>query len=1200
MLLVISAFSQSEIWGVKYHAGAKNGGVLFSIDSATSQIITHHRFENPNYQTNGALMPPFYDEEEELWLIAESDRILIYHPTIDLIESIDYGANKSEYAHIRGRIHKGNSQKYYILNQYGILQIDLFTKEIKLIENQYDYSYPDRGADFCQVGQKLYWMQQSYNSTELLILSLDLGNDSIELLFHREQEIDLYGKLNYLNGKLYGTYESDVTTIFSFNPTNRSFVVEKEIPREVFRCTTGLQLANNQKLYFGGLDGSYVFNKQLASYNPANDNFAICANYLDYFGQNMSSSFFAFDDEGFYLQFSGTGQVTANILRYTFDSDTLIEVIPNNIYGNFTSHEPNKVFTIQIKSTHPSGQYLFDYNLLTGEVDTLKKLTTPKFEDGMYPGKIIQIENGFIIGKTDRGGIFSGIYYDYVNNSKGVIFQFDPELKKYKVLIDIHSIFRKYESPDIFKDVGNHFLLQLRNIYNNKDYHLFRVNAETLQIDSIGVMPKGTCYQESATEFYIFDKDFLIKYHTSGEYDTLFHFDEFELLQILKSNSEYLVLETWHREDYDHYEFQIQKFYLDGNRLVLDKILNMPKEYDDGDPCRIARVMMTADSNLVGIIGEYTGETRHSRLVKYNMNNDEIQTLRRISTQGPGDYNYSLDLIFHDDYYQTGNVFSLNFRSPGNNGRLDLLDFENDTILFCDVMEEMTIGYDCEESSCGYKYMTLFRPTAKSFMWTGKVSTDWFTADNWQFSQVPDTNSSVYIKGLTPYDPVIDTVVKTNRLIINEDAKLIINENGSLSCKNLINSGKILVQGNENSRASLILSQASDTSGTEIYSYHQHQFINQVFSVPSKMNAIYENDQFQLLNYSDGGWNTVSDFPYSHPPSSALDIFSNDSSFVFYGPFNFENKSLQIPQLNQPTLYPLPNPYPSSINWNKVNLSSLTHKAFYYFNEKDSSFSAYVDGLGTHSSLIRPLDAFWVWSSGAEGVQLDQTAKVHEAEFDYESNNKTFVSLQVVGAKGQDETIIGFNEQASFEFDPEFDAFKFVKTTQQAPHIFTKADENLLSVNQLPDTAALDLFVLAGYNGRFNIHLDEKNNIDFLVLEDLIWNTRTDLLQDDYSFDYFESDGQYPFKLYFEPWALEPLEDVDINMYYYPEFLVVNSRKQVDYAEITFYDLAGRAALEFQESHFIHLQKAINLPGGHYIVQFRSGEVVLNRKVLVR
>ena len=146
----------------------------------------------------------------------------------------------------------------------------------------------------------------------------------------------------------------------------------------------------------------------------------------------------------------------------------------------------------------------------------------------------------------------------------------------------------------------------------------------------------------------------------------------------------------------------------------------------------------------------------------------------------------------------------------------------------------------------------------------------------------------------------------------------------------------------------------------------------------------------------------------------------------------------------------------------------------------------------------------------------------------------------------------------------------------------------------------MDLSVKAKTDGTYKISIPSHTGFDFVVLEDLIWNKRIDLLKEDYSFDYFTSDDNYPFKLYFKPWALEPVEEADIDIYYYPENLVIRSRKQIEYAEITFYDLAGRVAYEFHEGNFFHIEKPISLPVGHYIVQLRSNDLVINRKVLVR
>lgn len=212
---------------------------------------------------------------------------------------------------------------------------------------------------------------------------------------------------------------------------------------------------------------------------------------------------------------------------------------------------------------------------------------------------------------------------------------------------------------------------------------------------------------------------------------------------------------------------------------------------------------------------------------------------------------------------------------------------------------------------------------------------------------------------------------------------------------------------------------------------------------------------------------------------------------------------------------------------------------------------------------------------------------------------KNKLIIKASGAGGEDLTHISFNPNATAALDKEYDAFKVILSVNNRPVIFTWADTNKLSVNQLPDTTMLDMAVLVGIGGTYGISIDENVNFDFVVLEDLILGTRTNLLEEDYSFEYFISDGNYPFKLYFKEWALEPLEEADVHMYFYLDRLTVSSRKQVKNAQITFYDLVGRVVLEFNEQDFFDLEKQVDIPAGHYIVQFRSGDVVENLKIFV-
>jgi len=213
---------------------------------------------------------------------------------------------------------------------------------------------------------------------------------------------------------------------------------------------------------------------------------------------------------------------------------------------------------------------------------------------------------------------------------------------------------------------------------------------------------------------------------------------------------------------------------------------------------------------------------------------------------------------------------------------------------------------------------------------------------------------------------------------------------------------------------------------------------------------------------------------------------------------------------------------------------------------------------------------------------------------------KNLLIIKAEGLGGTDRTSISFSPHATSGYDKEVDQLKILLSNLKRPQIFTYADDFLIAHNILPDTNTLDLGVVVSDHGTYTLSIERSIGFDYLILEDLIWERKVNLLKEEYTFEYFTSDGNYPFKLYFSDWAIQPLEESDIEIYYYPENIVINSRKQVHFAEITFYDLAGRIAFKFQEEDFFRIERPIALPTGHYIVQLRSNNLIINKKILVR
>lgn len=234
-------------------------------------------------------------------------------------------------------------------------------------------------------------------------------------------------------------------------------------------------------------------------------------------------------------------------------------------------------------------------------------------------------------------------------------------------------------------------------------------------------------------------------------------------------------------------------------------------------------------------------------------------------------------------------------------------------------------------------------------------------------------------------------------------------------------------------------------------------------------------------------------------------------------------------------------------------------------------------------------------------AQFGEVAKHQQEEYlNHDSLTKNILVIRAEGPGGSDQTKISFNPFATAGYDKDMDHLKIILANSRRPQIFTFADTFLISTNLLPDTSMLDMAIQVSDNGIYTVGIERNIGFDYLVLEDLIWEKKINLLEGDYSFEYFKSDGYYPFKLYFSEWAIQPIEESDIEIYYYPERLVVRSKKQVGSAEINIFDLAGRKSLTFKEKNFFFIEKPIPLPTGHYIVQLRSGELMVHKKILVR
>lgn len=130
----------------------------------------------------------------------------------------------------------------------------------------------------------------------------------------------------------------------------------------------------------------------------------------------------------------------------------------------------------------------------------------------------------------------------------------------------------------------------------------------------------------------------------------------------------------------------------------------------------------------------------------------------------------------------------------------------------------------------------------------------------------------------------------------------------------------------------------------------------------------------------------------------------------------------------------LPNPYPSSIDWDDVDLgsASLTTNAV-YLRTAFGTYATYVQGAGT--STGHPLGAgwtgeiaigqsYWVVANGSGSIFYEEADKTNNTRFVRKKTAKDYVRIRLMRDSLSDDVIVQFREEATLDRDVRFDAIK--------------------------------------------------------------------------------------------------------------------------------------------------------------------------------
>ncbi|MBN2664267.1 MAG: T9SS type A sorting domain-containing protein, partial [Bacteroidales bacterium] len=406
-------------------------------------------------------------------------------------------------------------------------------------------------------------------------------------------------------------------------------------------------------------------------------------------------------------------------------------------------------------------------------------------------------------------------------------------------------------------------------------------------------------------------------------------------------------------------------------------------------------------------------------------------------------------------------------------------------------------------------------------VWTGDVSTDWFTDANWGRGFVPDGScEGGFGRNVTIPDvsstsgnfPVIAGVANCDDFTVDAGANVKIAPGGALTvCGTMTNNGGnagVVLLSDATGDGSLIHSNTGVVGTVQKYipgtRYH---YIGSPVIAATTTGIGVNTTQFYKWD-ATMHWNGMGGDPYGTP--STIDYapwgttysgnLDNGTGYAYYhetqtlqfvGEINVGDYNLTLFDESGNTVDPnqgwnlISNPYASAIDWDLVVSAGWDNDvegAIYMFDDDGSGYQTnyryYIPGaVGSINYGIGTQDAtqsipvgqgFFVKAAkDNKPLALKAADRAHASQAFYK-NNRSYNNLMRLNVSTQnysDELVVRLLEDATFEYDGLLDARKLIPTNPLIPQIFAISDQgNNMAITSLPmytDTSNVMLCVVA-------------------------------------------------------------------------------------------------------------------------------------------
>jgi autotransporter-associated beta strand protein len=317
----------------------------------------------------------------------------------------------------------------------------------------------------------------------------------------------------------------------------------------------------------------------------------------------------------------------------------------------------------------------------------------------------------------------------------------------------------------------------------------------------------------------------------------------------------------------------------------------------------------------------------------------------------------------------------------------------------------------------------------------------------------------------------------------------------------------------------------------------------------------------------------------------------------------------------------LGNPFPSAIDWDLVSKGSGMDGALYYYDNGPPRYRYYValtggigNALNGGSRYIPAMQGFMVHAktTGTKTITMDNGDRVHQGMDTYYKNAQltdNVLNISVEGNNSRDDARVCFYDQATTNFDGDFDAYKIFSYSTSIPELYSVTPDNTnVSINTLPLSqmyGTVQLGFIPGTAGNFTFTADGISNFPptmYIKLEDKKTGTIQKLNDNpSYAFTSSTTDNTDRFVLHFQD--ATSVDDVtgtsDYSVYVDGGIINVLALKPSS-GLVKVSDMAGREVAT--ASMIPNRTTRIDMHGqsGIYIVSVLTNKGISNKKLVVK